>query len=94
VSVPPPSPANSTLQLKVSLLDVSPEIWRRALVPGSITLPKFDRTLQELMGWWNYHLHMFVINDQSYWRFREFWYSHFVCFGTAKTTFWYSADLR
>jgi hypothetical protein len=28
------------------------------------------------------------------WRFRQFWYSHFVCFGTAKTAFWYTTVLR
>ena len=46
--------------LKVTLLDTSPPIWRRILVPSAITLHNLHRTLQTVMGWTNSHLHQFV----------------------------------
>lgn len=46
--------------LKVTLLDTSPPVWRRILVPRDITLDNLHRTLQTVMGWTNSHLHQFV----------------------------------
>lgn len=46
--------------LKVTLLDTSPPVWRRILVPRDITLHNLHRTLQTVMGWTNSHLHQFV----------------------------------
>ena len=46
--------------LKVTLLDTSPLVWRRILVPRAITLHNLHRTLQTAMGWTNSHLHQFV----------------------------------
>jgi hypothetical protein len=45
--------------LKVTLLDTSPPVWRRILVPRDITLGNLHRTLQTVMGWTNCHLHQF-----------------------------------
>ena len=46
--------------IKVTLLDTSPPIWRRILVPREITLRNLHRTLQTVMGWTDSHLHQFV----------------------------------
>jgi len=46
-------------QLKVSLDGIRPPIWRRLLVPSSITLPELHEVLQISMGWLDTHLHQF-----------------------------------
>lgn len=56
--------ANRVFQLRVSLQEVEPPIWRRLLVPSNITLAKLHATLQEAMGWTFSHLHMFEIRDR------------------------------
>jgi hypothetical protein len=53
-------------QLRIELLDVTPLVWRRLLVPADITLPKLDRVIQSALGWTNSHLHEFVINGTHY----------------------------
>jgi Plasmid pRiA4b ORF-3-like protein len=53
-------------QLRIELLDVSPAVWRRLIVPESITLPKLHLVLQAVIGWTNSHLHQFVIGGKSY----------------------------
>ena len=53
-------------QLRVELLDVSPRVWRRLLVPETITLPKLDRVIQAALGWANSHLHEFIICGVRY----------------------------
>lgn len=63
---PSRQPSNSALQLKITLLDVDPPIWRRVLVPSAITLPRLHRVFQEAMGWWDSHLHAFEIKDKHY----------------------------
>ena len=47
------------LQLKISLKESSPPVWRRLLVPGSTTLSECHEILQTVMGWTNKHLHQF-----------------------------------
>jgi hypothetical protein len=56
----------SVYQLKVTLDDSKPPIWRRILFPGNFTLYNLHEILQIVMGWEDYHLHMFNINDQIY----------------------------
>ncbi len=46
-------------QLKVSLKGIRPPIWRRLLVPSSVTLPDLHEILQNSMGWVDAHLHQF-----------------------------------
>ena len=46
-------------QLKVTLLDTSPSIWRRLLVPADLTLAQLHDVLQVAMGWQDGHLHEF-----------------------------------
>jgi hypothetical protein len=53
-------------QIKVTLDHTHPPIWRRILVPGSTTLLKLHDILQIVMGWEDYHLHMFTIEGLIY----------------------------
>lgn len=46
-------------QLKVTLVDSRPPIWRRVQVASRVTLDRFHHTLQVVMGWTNSHLHGF-----------------------------------
>jgi len=53
-------------QLKVTLEDISPKIWRRIQVPADISLPQLHAVLQIAMGWTNSHLHGFIVDDIFY----------------------------
>lgn len=47
-------------QLKVTLGDVAPAVWRRILVPADITLFRLHEILQSAMPWTNSHMHRFI----------------------------------
>ena len=63
--MPAPAPT-SVYQIKVTLNDSKPPIWRRVLVPDSISLHQLHTILQIVMGWTNSHLHQFIIDDEFY----------------------------
>ena len=48
-------------QLKVTLKESKPPIWRRIQVRGSTTLAKLHQVLQVVMGWTDSHLHQFIV---------------------------------
>jgi hypothetical protein len=54
ITVPP-----EVFQLKVTLLDSMPPIWRRLLVPANLTLAQLHDVLQAVMGWQDCHMHEF-----------------------------------
>ncbi len=54
--------AGPIYQLKVTLRDSHPPIWRRIQVSGDTTLAKLHHILQEVMGWTDSHLHQFIVN--------------------------------
>ena len=56
----------SIYQLKITLNDIKPPIWRRIQVPGLITLHELHLIIQKVMGWWNCHLHQFLIGNVYY----------------------------
>lgn len=60
-----PAPT-SIYQIKVTLNDSKPPIWRRVLVEDKTTLSKLHTILQTVMGWTDSHLHQFIINDEFY----------------------------
>ncbi len=66
VEARPATPAGQVYQLKVTLLEVVPRIWRRFQVPGDMRLSALHRTLQAVMGWENSHLHRFDIQGVEY----------------------------
>ena len=58
--------ASDVYQLKITLQDIHPPIWRRVVVPGNIRLSKLHHVIQETMGWTNSHLHDFFIENKRY----------------------------
>ena len=52
---------HSIYQIKVTLEDSKPPIWRRLLVRSDITLGDLHRIIQAAFGWLDYHLHQFTI---------------------------------
>lgn len=57
---------NNIYQIKVTLKNTKPSVWRRILVPGTISLSKFHEILQIVMGWSDSHLHQFTIGDREF----------------------------
>lgn len=53
-------------QLRVSLTEVTPPVWRRVLIPGGFTLDRVHRVIQYAMGWQDCHLHSFDIDGVQY----------------------------
>ncbi|SNT31786.1 pRiA4b ORF-3-like protein [Asanoa hainanensis] len=53
-------------QLKVTLAEVLPEVWRRVELPGAYTLDRVHKVIQHAMGWQNYHLHSFEVDGVQY----------------------------
>jgi pRiA4b ORF-3-like protein len=49
----------STYELKISLADIAPPIWRRVHVPSDMKLCCLHSALQVVMGWTDSHLHQF-----------------------------------
>jgi hypothetical protein len=58
--------APGVFQLHIQLRGASPAIWRRLLVPSSITLAELHPVLNEAMGWSDSHLHQFVLGDRVF----------------------------
>ena len=48
------------LQLHIELKEVQPKVWRRLLVPETITLLKLHMLIQAAFGWNHSHLHEFI----------------------------------
>ena len=59
-------PQGSIYQIKIRLLRISPMIWRRVLVPTSITLHELHGVIQAVMGWTGLHLFQFQIRAVAY----------------------------
>ena len=53
-------------QLKVTLRDIDPPIWRQIQVWEDTTLGQLHQILQIVMGWEDYHLHEFLIGRRLY----------------------------
>ena len=53
-------------QIKVTLLDTDPPVWRRLLVPADLTLEQLHYVLQLAMGWEGCHMHEFRIGQQRF----------------------------
>lgn len=53
------------LQLRITLSDSKPPIWRKLAVPSDIVLGRLHEVLQIAMGWMNGHLHQFRLRDKN-----------------------------
>jgi hypothetical protein len=51
-------------QLKITLRDVRPPVWRRLVVPANLPLPILHVVFQVAMGWTDSHLHLFRLGDE------------------------------
>ncbi|HPJ47479.1 MAG TPA: plasmid pRiA4b ORF-3 family protein [Synergistales bacterium] len=54
------------LQIHVELEGIAPKVWRRFVVPSSITLDRLSDVIQIVMGWSGEHMHVFNINGKDY----------------------------
>ena len=67
---------NALYLVKIQLKDAKPPIWRRLVVPRTITLEQFDEIVKDTMGWAGYHLSMFEVGNKQYKEYDEdddFW---------------------
>ncbi len=53
-------------QLKATLKGVRPPVWRRIQVKSDVSLRHLHSVLQDVMGWYDYHLHEFTIDGVHY----------------------------
>ncbi|MBI4526872.1 MAG: plasmid pRiA4b ORF-3 family protein [Deltaproteobacteria bacterium] len=58
--------ASEIYQLKITLKYSHPPIWRRVQVPGDMTLGKLHGVIQAAMGWYDSHLHQFIVGKAYY----------------------------
>ena len=49
-------------QIKITLQNSNPPIWRRIQIQGDTSLDKLHDILQVAMGWTNSHLHQFIVD--------------------------------
>jgi hypothetical protein len=52
-------------QLRITLNDSRPPIWRRVAVPSDITLGELHEVIQIVMGWMGGHLHHFILRNKK-----------------------------
>ncbi len=58
--------ARTMHQLKITLRDIRPPVWRRVLVPSDIPLDRLHLVVQAVMGWMDCHLHEWSCGDERY----------------------------
>jgi hypothetical protein len=56
----------SVYQLKITLLDIKPPIWRRIQVPSTLLLCCLHDAFQAVLGWTDSHLHMFEKDGKNW----------------------------
>lgn len=70
-----PAPASATkitvpiYQIKVTLKNSKPSVWRRIQVRSDATLGELHAIIQTAMGWSNSHLHHFIVGKRPNLRF-------------------------
>lgn len=53
------------MQFKVTLLHITPPIWRRIIIPENYSFYDFHVAIQDSLGWLDYHLHAFELSKTS-----------------------------
>jgi hypothetical protein len=62
-----PEPGDPIFQVKITLLETAaPVVWRRMLVPAGVRLDRLHRLVQAVMGWQDYHMHVFSDGTTMY----------------------------
>ncbi|NIM20840.1 MAG: hypothetical protein GTN64_00220 [Candidatus Latescibacteria bacterium] len=61
----PSSTSDLLIQLKISLIDIRPTIWRRIRIKDC-TLGDLHQHIQTAIGWEDCHLHEFIIDGERY----------------------------
>ncbi|WP_241694305.1 plasmid pRiA4b ORF-3 family protein [Komagataeibacter melomenusus] len=54
------------MQIRVSIDDIKPAVWRRLVVPSEWNLEQLHLAIQAAFNWWNSHLHEFEIGGLRY----------------------------
>jgi len=49
--------------LKVKIVDVTPQVWRRVVVNDELTFMQLHNVLQISLGWLSYHMFSFEVGD-------------------------------
>lgn len=52
--------------IEIELTGVTPRVWRRIRIAQARPLAELHRTIQVLMGWGDYHLHVFEVGEREY----------------------------
>ncbi|MBI2635855.1 plasmid pRiA4b ORF-3 family protein [Candidatus Peregrinibacteria bacterium] len=52
-------------QLKITLDNTSPPVWRRVLIPANATFRELHETMQLSFGWLDSHLHDFQVRKSG-----------------------------
>lgn len=68
---PPPArrgrkPKPGALELRITLADIEPPVWRSVRVPDAYTLDQLHRVIQLLFGWLDYHLYSFEVGERRF----------------------------
>jgi hypothetical protein len=53
-------------QIRVTLAEIEPSVWRRLVVPWTWHLGQLHRVIQAAFNWWDCHLHEFNIGGLRY----------------------------
>jgi hypothetical protein len=53
-------------RIRIALLCIEPEIWRRVEVPLGFSLKGLHDVIQAMMGWQDYHVFEFAIGEKVY----------------------------
>ncbi|MEX2304096.1 MAG: plasmid pRiA4b ORF-3 family protein [Bryobacterales bacterium] len=56
----------NTYQLKITLQEIRPAVWRRVQVPGTLSLAGLHYVIQIAFGWTDSHLHEFCVGPRRY----------------------------
>src|SRR4051794_14911563 len=65
-SAPKSGAGMNVITLKVTLRGTKPPIWRRLVMPGTMTLGDLHQAIQAAMGWHDGHLHAFTIGGEQF----------------------------
>ena len=56
----------NALQIRVTLPEIEPAVWRQLVIPGTWHLGQLHLAIQAAFNWWNCHLHEFNIGGLRY----------------------------